>query len=862
MGCLNNRIFASSASWRLGERMFEKWDPFFLFLFLLPSGVLAETLPSLHEPGLTLTLFAEDPDIVTPVGLVVGKEDEVYVIESHTHSRPKGYDGPEGDLIKVFRDTDQDGVADFQGEFAKGFNAAMNLAFSQDGVLFVLCAWTLYALPDRDKDGVCDGPELILTLDTKGTNPHGCWLGITFDEENYLYLSRGNVGGEYWRVEGKDGSVVEGYGDGGNVLRAKADGTGLREWATGFWNAMDLKFDYKGNLMLVDNDPDARGPNRLLRIVEGGDYGHKHLFGGSGRHPFQGWDATFPGHLPYLSGTGEAPSGLIDVSPPGQHSLLITIWNENNVERHTVSESGEVEKTLFMSGGKNFRPVALDQDSQGNLYISDWMLVDYPVHGRGRIWRVSKLPIPEKISKEPDPDPNESDVESYLSDENAFQRHRGELWLAANRRLDLAKKLTRHPNPLVRQGAYLALRRMREKDGTLIERALGDTETDIRRLGLLWASEAMDASLRPALDRVLRAGEVDAVLFNTYLAAVELVNETFIHAYKNRSPTRSVKLPRSLEPGLVEMLAQDTTLPSSVRAEAIKRLEPDQVTQFLSSEEITVLLAAIKKASQEIDPAIQAHLMRLALDAERPSEGRAESLLGLSRQSVDRPEKLIPLLFSRDAAVAFEAARTLRFHVGNSSVRNAFLRLQKDLSVHGGMTDLGELVEFALHGLDPNKHFARQRPQSEEAWLDRLSEGGEVERGSRVFRSVQTMCTTCHTIDEGGSNLGPDLGGIAQSLTRSQIIQAILKPSDSFPPQYQAWNIFTRDGKIHTGLQIDHQAGGAMLLYTLDNFNRRFEAEEVRDYRASPHSLMPEGLENTMTAVEMNDLVAYLTSLN
>lgn len=836
--------------------------PCFLFLILLPSGVLAETFPSLHEPGLNLTLFAEDPDIVTPVGLAVGKEDEVYVIESHTHARPKGYDGPEGDLIKVFRDTNRDGVADSQGVFAEGFNAAMNLAFSQDGVLYVLCAWTLYALPDRDKDGVCDGPELILTLDTKGANPHGCWLGITFDENNYLYLSRGNVGGEYWRVEGKDGSAVQGFGDGGNVIRAKADGTELREWATGFWNAMDLKFDHKGNLMLVDNDPDARGPNRLIRVVEGGDYGHKHLFGGSGRHPFQGWDATFPGHLPYLSGTGEAPSGLIDASPPGQHSLLITIWNENTIERHTLSESGEVEKTLFMSGGKNFRPVALDRDSQGNLYISDWMLVDYPVHGRGRIWRVAKLPLPEQISKEPDPVPNESDVESYLSDDNAFRRHRGELWLAVNHRLDLANKLTRHPNPLVRQGAYLALRRMQEQDGALIERALEDPEIDIRRLGLLWATEAMDSSLRPVLDKVLRAGEVDTVLFNTYLAAMEMVNETFIDAYLKRSPTHSVKLPRSLESGLVEKLAQDPELPSSVRAEAIKRLEPEQVTPFLSSEEVAVLLAAIKKVSQEIDPAIQKHLMRLALDAKQPSEVRAEALLGLSRQSVAHPEKLTPLLFSPDATVAYEAARTLRYHGGNGAVRNAFLRLQKELSMQSGMQGLGELVEYALHGLDPNKPFASQRPQSEEAWLVRLSEGGEVVRGSRVFRSAQTMCTRCHTIDEGGSNLGPDLGGIAQSLTRPQIIQAILKPSDSFPPQYQAWNIYTTDGQVHTGLQIDHKAGGAMLLYTLEHINRRFEAEEVKDYRASPYSLMPEGLENTMTAVEMNDLVAYLTSLN
>ena len=98
---------------------------------------------------------------------------------------------------------------------------------------------------------------------------------------------------------------------------------------------MDLKFDQKENLMLLDNDPDARGPDRLLRVVEGRHYGHKHLFGGSGRRPFQGWDATFPGHLPYLSGTGEAASGLINVSPPGQHSLLKTIWNESTLEAAT-----------------------------------------------------------------------------------------------------------------------------------------------------------------------------------------------------------------------------------------------------------------------------------------------------------------------------------------------------------------------------------------------------------------------------------------------------------------------------------------------------------------------------------------------
>ena len=153
-------------------------------------------------------------------------------------------------------------------------------------------------------------------------------------------------------MEGPDGSFVEGYGDGGNVMRAKADGSELEEWATGFWNSMDLKFDHKGNLLLVDNDPDGRGPNRLLRVVEGGDYGHIHMFGGWGRHPFQGWDGSFPGHLPYLSGTGEAPSGVVDVSAPGEHSVLVTVWNENTIERHTFLPNGEVEKSIFHVGWK------------------------------------------------------------------------------------------------------------------------------------------------------------------------------------------------------------------------------------------------------------------------------------------------------------------------------------------------------------------------------------------------------------------------------------------------------------------------------------------------------------------------------
>ncbi len=97
----------------------------------------------------------------------------------------------------------------------------MNLAFSPDGTLYALCAKALVALPDRDHDGKCDRLETVLRLETESGNAHGNWLGLDFDSEGKVYLGRGNIGSHHYRVKGKDGTLVEGYGDGGNLIRAQ-----------------------------------------------------------------------------------------------------------------------------------------------------------------------------------------------------------------------------------------------------------------------------------------------------------------------------------------------------------------------------------------------------------------------------------------------------------------------------------------------------------------------------------------------------------------------------------------------------------------------------------------------------------------
>ncbi|MEZ4849471.1 MAG: hypothetical protein R3B93_12805 [Bacteroidia bacterium] len=100
----------------------------------------------------------------------------------------------------------------------------------------------------------------------------------------------------FWQIKSMAGEMIEGYGDGGNVFRCKVDGTGLEEVATGFWNPFGLAFSAEGRLLL-DNDPDSRGPNRLIEVVPGGNYGYQSLYGRQPISSYLAWNGELPGTL-------------------------------------------------------------------------------------------------------------------------------------------------------------------------------------------------------------------------------------------------------------------------------------------------------------------------------------------------------------------------------------------------------------------------------------------------------------------------------------------------------------------------------------------------------------------------------------
>lgn len=848
--------------------------------------------PTLTDDRLELTLFAEDPDIVTPIGMVIDERDRLFVIESHTHHPPSEYAGPETDRIKLFIDEDGDGKPERTAIFADGIRQAMNLAISPDGDLYVVCAREVLRLVDENRDGNCDRREKILELMTQERYAHNSLLGITFDRDGWLYVSRGNVGSHQYRFQGMDETSVEGYGDGGNVIRCRPDGTRLEEFATGFWNPFDLKFDRNGRLLLVDNDPDARGPNRLVHVVPGGDYGYKSLYGGGGNHPFQGWDGSLPGTLPFIEGTGEAPSGLLDCrrsSLPAAYgsSVLATIWNENSVERFDLSAEGgtlTAQKSVFLTGSQDFRPVAIDCDSMGNIFISDWVLVSYPNHGRGRIWRVSCRADSDRTEPQPYfqrylPDPTSGKrtvvaktndpalLTRALQDDDPLVVHAAQLRLASPQFEALRETLSGHPEGRVRRGVLLASKRTEKTSQELIQRFLSDPDETVRRAALMWAGESLQLELRPHLELALTKAPVSTTLFETYLAAVRNLGAEFATAYQARAARRAKDLARPLDPEILVDVAKSDGFSIEIRGMAIRRFEDATVSENaawllgqLNSSGDLLAIAAIRRfagMSNRQVAKLAESLTEVAMDQARSSEVRCEALLALSASRDDVSKRVLSLLEDPNDDVAVEAGRTFRAWFDADFAADCIetisrMRLSRAVQ---------EQLSHGLQGRLFEKQGVLDRPKTKEEWHTALKTGGSPKRGRRVFFTSRVGCAKCHTVDGRGGILGPDLSAVAQSKSRRQIVDAILDPSAEFPPQFQAWIVVTTDGRIHRGLQLDHKSGGAIALITEAGENVYFKADEIEAYEASPSSLMPVGLSETMSVNEFQDLVAFLESM-
>jgi putative heme-binding domain-containing protein len=134
---------------------------------------------------------------------------------------------------------------------------------------------------------------------------------------------------------------------------------------------------------------------------------------------------------------------------------------------------------------------------------------------------------------------------------------------------------------------------------------------------------------------------------------------------------------------------------------------------------------------------------------------------------------------------------------------------------------------------------------------------GDATAGRAVF---ERTCTACHVVGSTGTDFGPALTEIGDKLPKSGLLVAILDPSAGIGFGYEGWTIRTRDGQQLVGL-ISSETDDEVVMKLVGGIQRRVPKSTIVDRKRMDASLMPHGLERTMSEADLVNLVEYLSTL-
>jgi putative membrane-bound dehydrogenase-like protein len=783
--------------------------------------------PRVTREKYRLEQIAAEPEIVTPIGMAFDRKGRLLVIESHTHEDPPEYKGPERDRLRMLSDSDGDGRLDRWSTFAEGFRHAMNVLVRDDGAVYLVERGRVLLLKDIDDDGAADKQETLLRLETEDDYPHNGIGGIDQAADGTLIIGLGENHGLPYRLIGADGKEIAATGGLDGFFRCTADGKNIEHFARGVWNPFSLCVVPDGRIFGVDNDPDASPPCRLLHVVEGGDYGYLYQYGRAGTHPLQAWNGELPGTLPMVCGTGEAPTAIVDYAG----TLWVTSWGDHRIERYRLVPQGAsygATREVVVQGDADFRPTGLAVAPDGSMCFGDWVLRDYPVHGHGRIWRLIlpaeevELPFPARSSA--DFAKSHGVGHPWLKSDDPF--YRTDASWALSRNVDLlemsSEALQDSKASLPRLGILQALRIAGGTDHELILRnALRDESPDVRLYALRWIGDERLTALREDVAKLLENPPPNARYYLAVLAAIDWLD--------NKPEMRE----RNIGDELLVRELQNETRSQEAQALALSLLSPDakfltveRLQNYLESDFRPLRLEAVRTLAQRTNADRFELLVSVTEDEAQDEEIRAEAIMGLSAAAEKYKDLLETIASGNNHTPSREAERALR-----------------------------------LSGQWPAPTETRPAAADTSAWVELLKEPGDVKAGRRLFFSpVGARCGVCHQHSGRGGRVGPDLTNIARSSSREKIIESILKPDQEVAPHYQPWLLVTDDGKTHTGLR-QHEGGDDGTEEYVNSAGERFllESKTIEVREATSTSIMPSGLETTVSIADLRDLVTFLT---
>jgi putative heme-binding domain-containing protein len=190
-----------------------------------------------------------------------------------------------------------------------------------------------------------------------------------------------------------------------------------------------------------------------------------------------------------------------------------------------------------------------------------------------------------------------------------------------------------------------------------------------------------------------------------------------------------------------------------------------------------------------------------------------------------------------------------------AAVRNGWRPTESELA--SVSESLSENTRHRAGELKSLVQQARQRERARIADYEPLLQGGDSQRGQKVFFGKKVACATCHRIGSQGGLVGPDLTKIGAIRAGKNILEAILIPSATIAQEYETYRVVTRDERAATGT-IARQSTEVLYLRDSSGAELRFRRDQIQELTKLTTSLMPEGQERALTADELRDLLAFL----
>jgi quinoprotein glucose dehydrogenase len=306
----------------------------------------------------------------------------------------------------------------------------------------------------------------------------------------------------------------------------------------------------------------------------------------------------------------------------------------------------------------------------------------------------------------------------------------------------------------------------------------------------------------------------------------------------------AVRLGVRISPAALEAVFRNGNSPESVRAQALRSLAAEAV----SNVDALVEMGLREKAVE---------VRRVALNVlagSRPDDARPElaKILDLPGEPATLKQHAISLLPTAGAGDLLadwigkwdRVPAELHLELMEAATHPAFA---DDPAVAAAWAPVQERIDLAA-AANPTAAFLM------------CLEGGDPDAGERVIQTnVASQCVACHQFADGkGSTVGPNLKSIGAHKDRPFLLEALVNPQAAITPGYGMITLTLKNGESVAGL-FRSEMRGVIELRDPAGKVTKIRAADVQERSPVISTMPPMGL--ILSKRDLRDIVAYLATL-